>query len=130
NVTGGLPLTSANTLATATVTTTTQSCPVFSSFNKTINYAYNAVGALAGVGTNLIGGDANNTSNVLNTVSFRASGALNQLSYGNGRRLMMGYNDNRSQPISMKVDRASNPTDKIIDYSYEYYMTDPNAGAS
>src|SRR5258706_2981520 len=120
-----MTLSSDNTMATATVAVTAQGFPVFSSFNKTINYAYNAVGALAGVGTNLIGTDANNTSNVLNTVSFRASGALNQLSYGNGRRLTMGYNDNRSQPISMKVDRVSNPADKIIDNSYEYYMTDP-----
>jgi RHS repeat-associated protein len=99
-------------------------------YDKTVNYAYNPVGALAGVGTNLIGSDANNTSNVLNTVSFRASGALNSLNYGNGRRLTMGYNDNRSQPISMKVDRVNNPADKIIDNSYEYYMTDPETGAS
>jgi RHS repeat-associated protein len=99
-------------------------------YDKMVNYAYNPVGALAGVGTNLIGSDANNTSNVLNTVSFRANGALRQLHYGNERRLTMGYNDNRSQPISMKVDRVNNPADKIIDNSYEYYMTDPETGAS
>jgi RHS repeat-associated protein len=33
----------------------------------------------------------------------------------------MGYNANRQQPVSMKVDRASNPSDKIIDYAYQYY---------
>jgi len=33
----------------------------------------------------------------------------------------MGYNANRQQPISMKVDRVSNPSDKILDYAYEYY---------
>lgn len=38
----------------------------------------------------------------------------------------MGYNDNRSQPTSMKVDRASNSADKIIDYSYEYYDANGN----
>ena len=32
----------------------------------------------------------------------------------------MGYYQQRSQPASMKVDLASNPADKIIDYSYDY----------
>jgi RHS repeat-associated protein len=90
-------------------------------FNKNVNYDYNSVGALAGVGTNLIGSDPNATTNVLNTVSFRAPGALKTLHYGNGRRLQMGYYAQRGQPASMKVDRVSNPSDKIIDYAYEYY---------
>jgi RHS repeat-associated protein len=89
-------------------------------FNKTVNYDYNSVGALAGVGTNLIGSDPNATTNVLNTVSFRGSGALKTLHYGNGRRLRMNYWELRSQPKGMTVDRASNPSDKIIDYLYEY----------
>ncbi|MBL8171822.1 MAG: hypothetical protein JNJ50_26925 [Acidobacteria bacterium] len=42
------------------------------------------------------------------------SGALKSLNYGNGRRLTMGYNANRNQPISMKVDRVSNASDKVI----------------
>ncbi|MFN8003425.1 MAG: hypothetical protein U0X75_20695 [Acidobacteriota bacterium] len=37
----------------------------------------------------------------------------------------MDYNANRNQPISMKVDRVSNASDKVIDYQYEYY--DANA---
>jgi hypothetical protein len=90
-------------------------------FNKNINYDYNPVGALAGVGTNLIGSDPNATTNVLNTISFRAPGALKTLHYGNGRRLQMGYYAQRGQPASMKVDRVSNPSDKIIDYAYQYY---------
>jgi RHS repeat-associated protein len=90
-------------------------------FNKTVNYDYNSVGALSGVGTNLIGSDPNNTTNVLNSLTFRASGALSSLNYGNGRRLTMGYNANRQQPISMKVDHTNNPSDKIIDYVYDYY---------
>ncbi|MGH9803017.1 MAG: hypothetical protein ACRD82_21845, partial [Blastocatellia bacterium] len=89
--------------------------------NKNINYAYNTVGALGSIGTNLIGTDANNTTNVLNAVSFRASGALKQLNYGNGRRLTMGYDDNRNQPTSMKVDRTNNSADKVVDYAYQYY---------
>jgi len=96
NVTYGLPLTSANTLATVTVNVTTQGCPPpQTSFNKTVNYAYNSVGALSGVGTNLIGSDSNATTNVLNTVAYRGFGALKSLNYGNGRRLQVGYNTSR-----------------------------------
>ena len=96
--------------------------PAFVTFlNKNVNYAYNSVGALTGVGTNLIGANPNATTNVLNTVAFRASGALSSLIYGNGRQLTMGYNDQRSQPISMKVDRIGNPADKVLDYEYQYY---------
>ncbi|HQR33723.1 MAG TPA: RHS repeat-associated core domain-containing protein [Blastocatellia bacterium] len=96
------------------------------SFNKTINYAYNTVGALGSIGTNLIGTDASNTTNVLNTVSFRASGALKSLNYGNGRRLTMGYDDNRNQPTSMVVDRTNNSSDKVVDYAYQYYDANGN----
>ncbi|MDX2044880.1 MAG: RHS repeat-associated core domain-containing protein, partial [Acidobacteriota bacterium] len=60
-------------------------------------------------------------NNVLNTITFRASGALRQLNYGNGRRLTMGYNDNRNQPTSMVVDRTNNSADKVVDYAYQYY---------
>jgi len=88
-------------------------------YDKNVNYAYNTVGALASIGTNLIGG--NTATNVLNNLTFRASGALNQLNYGNGRRLTMGYNDNRNQPTSMVVDRTNNPADKVVDYAYQYY---------
>jgi RHS repeat-associated protein len=87
--------------------------------NKNVNYAYNTVGALSGVGTNLIGTDPNNTSNVINSLSFKAFGAIKQLNYGNGLQLTMGYNDTRQQPISMKV--GPNGTGSILDYSYEYY---------
>ena len=90
-------------------------------FARTINYSYNNVGALAGVGTNLIGDNPNATTNVLNTTTFRANGAIKSLIYGNGRQLTMGYNANRQQPITMKVDRVGNPNDKLIDYAYEYY---------
>jgi len=122
NVSNGLPLTSANTLATRTVGVITAGC----TFNKRVNYAYNSVGALSGVGTDIIGSDPNATTNVLNTLTFRANGAISSLRYGNGRRLQMGYNPNRQQAISMKVDRVSNPSDKIIDYAYEYYDQNGN----
>ena len=48
-------------------------------FNRTINYAYNSVGALSGIGTDLIGSDPNATTNVLNSLTFRAGGALRAL---------------------------------------------------
>jgi RHS repeat-associated protein len=88
-------------------------------FEKRVNYAYNTVGALSGVGTNLLGSDPNNTTNVINGLSFKAFGAIKQLNYGNGLQLTMGYNANRQQPISMKV--GPNGTGTILDYSYEYY---------
>ncbi len=33
----------------------------------------------------------------------------------------MGYDDNRNQPTSMKVDRTNNAADKVVDYAYQYY---------
>jgi hypothetical protein len=81
-------------------------------FEKRVNYAYNTVGALSGVGTNLIGTDANNTTNVINGLQFKAFGAIKQLNYGNGLQLTMGYNDTRQQPITMKV--GPNGTGSII----------------
>jgi len=64
------------------------------------------VGALSGVGTNLIGSDPNATTNVLNSVTYRGSGALKSVIYGNNRQMAMGYDPNRQQPTSMKVDRV------------------------
>ncbi|MBS1791530.1 MAG: RHS repeat protein [Acidobacteria bacterium] len=93
-------------------------------YDKTINYDYNSVGALSAIGTNMTSG--NTANNVLNTVTFRASGALKQLNYGNGRRLTMGYDDNRNQPTSMVVDRTNNASDKVVDYAYQYYDANGN----
>jgi RHS repeat-associated protein len=94
--------------------------PPPTTLNKMINYGYNSAGTLGGVGTDLIGSDPNATTNVLNSTTFRAGGAIRGMNYGNGRRLAIGYDANREQPISMKVDRVSNPSDKIIDYAYDY----------
>ncbi|MBI3428356.1 MAG: hypothetical protein HY011_36000 [Acidobacteria bacterium] len=55
------------------------------------------------MGTNLLGTDASNTTNVINGLQFKAFGAIKQLNYGNGLQLTMGYNANRQQPITMKV---------------------------
>jgi hypothetical protein len=74
-------------------------------FTVKVNYGYNSVGALGGVGTNLLGGDPNTTTNVINSLAFRGSGALKSLNYGNGRRLTMGYDPEGQQPTSMVVDR-------------------------
>ncbi len=38
----------------------------------------------------------------------------------------MGYNDQRNQPTSMKVDLLSNPSDKVVDYAYDYYNANGN----
>jgi RHS repeat-associated protein len=73
----------------------------------------------------LLASDPNNTTNVLNTTSFRATGAIKQLNYGNGLQLTMGYNVNRQQPLSMRVG-LPNGTGTVLDYSYEYYTPAPD----
>ena len=40
--------------------------------SKNVNYAFNARGALGGIGTNLIGSDATATTNVLNSLPIAA----------------------------------------------------------
>ncbi len=73
------------------------------------------------MGTNLIGSDPNATTNVLSNTSFRATGAIKQLDYGNGLRLEMGYSAQRQQPTSMKVAPVSNPNAPVLSYGYNYY---------
>ncbi len=67
----------------------------------------------------MLGTDPNNTTNVLNTTSFRATGAIKQLNYGNGLQLTMTYNANRQQPLTMKV--GPNGAGTIVNYAYDYY---------
>jgi RHS repeat-associated protein len=98
-----------------------QVTPFSTLYDKNVNYAYNTVGGLSGVGTNLIGSDPNASTNVLNSVTYRGSGALRSVIYGNNRQMAMGYDPNRQQTTSMKVDRVGNPADKIVDYVYNYY---------
>lgn len=50
---------------------------VASGLNKNINYAYTTA-ALTGVGTNLIGTDANTTSNVITSLTYRGFGGLKE----------------------------------------------------
>ncbi|QQS47439.1 MAG: hypothetical protein IPM66_01900 [Acidobacteriota bacterium] len=109
-----------NPTPTPTPSPTPSPTPPPATWTKNVNYDYNSVGALSGVGTNITGADPNATTNVLNTTTFRASGAIRSVNYGNGRRLTMGYNANRQQPVSMKVDRTDG-SDTIVDYAYDYY---------
>jgi RHS repeat-associated protein len=56
---------------------------------------------------------------VISSLSYRAFGATSVVSYGNGRRLTLGYDTNRHQMTSMLVDNQ-NGTDRIIDKTYHY----------
>jgi hypothetical protein len=56
---------------------------------------------------------------VISSLSYRAFGATSVVSYGNGRRLTLGYSTNRHQLTSMIVDNQ-NGTDRIIDKTYHY----------
>jgi RHS repeat-associated protein len=112
-------LTGQSTQVNYGIYTLSGSTPIYS-FNKNINYAYNSVSALSSIGTDLIGTNPNATTNVLSSSTYRAWGAENILIYGNGRRLTTGYHLQRPQLASMKVDLVSDPTQKILDYSYDY----------
>jgi hypothetical protein len=72
------------TLATTTVAIWTENCVQANPTSFKVNYAYKASGALASLGTSLLGTNPNNASNVLNTTAFRATGAIKSLNYGNG----------------------------------------------
>lgn len=99
-----------------------------SGFNKNINYAYTRGAALAGVGTNLIGTDANTTSNVITSLTYRGFGGLKGLNYGtNPRKLILGYNDQRQQMTSMVVQLTSG-SDTIISQTYDYNNGGNNNG--
>jgi RHS repeat-associated protein len=91
-------------------------------WTKNVNYAYNSVGALLSVGTNLTGTDPNATTNVLSNMAYNGFGATKSLNYGNGRRMTLGYSGNRHQMVSMVVDNQ-NGTDPIISRTYEYSTT-------
>ncbi len=88
-------------------------------------YGYNAVGALGGVGTNLIEGDQ--WSNVSSGLIYRGTVAIKSMNYGNGRRLQMSYDANRQQPTGMKVDRQDG-SDTIIDNATSYDSQGRNNG--
>lgn len=92
-------------------------------WSRNVNYAYKATGALAGVGTDLVGSDPNATTNILHTTSYRAFGMIKELHYGNGRRLRLAYYGARQQLASLIVDRTDG-TDPIANYSYEYGIYD------
>ena len=64
------------------------------SFSKNVNYAYNAKGALNGIGTNLIGSNANATTNVISGLTYQWD-AANRLKHVKGGALSIyGYDGN------------------------------------
>jgi len=90
------------------------------SWSKNVNYGYNYAGAITGIGTNLIGTDPNTTTNVTNSTTYRGSGKVKSISYGNGRNLALGYSDQRQFLSSMTVKRTDG-SDPIINQTYTYY---------
>ncbi len=51
-------------------------------YSQNVNYAYKGSGALDSVGTSLIGGDALSTTNVIDSLSYRAFGKASQVVFG------------------------------------------------
>ncbi len=88
-------------------------------FNKNVNYAYNATGALTGIGTNLIGTNATTTTNVISSLTYLGFGRAKTVNYGNNRKLTLSY-DGLTQRLSNQKLTLSNDTDPIMDYSYGY----------
>ncbi len=97
----------------------TQANYVAPSFNKQVNYAYNATGALTGIGTNLIGSDPNATTNVISALSYRAFGAASSVSYGNNRTATLSYSTDLMRLTQMKLARPDG-TDKLVEQGYSY----------
>ena len=96
-------------------------------WTKNVNYAYKYSGALSSVGTNLIGTDPNATTNVASGFDYRAFSALQSVTYGNTRKLTAGYNQYRSQMISLQVKKTDG-TNTIINNSYDYSFGTSNNG--
>ena len=87
-------------------------------FNKNINYAYKSSGALSGIGTNMTGSDPNTTSNIISSLNYRAFGAVDQIVYGNDRKLVTTYNA-LNQLSTIDLTRV-NGTNKIYGHSFGY----------
>jgi YD repeat-containing protein len=98
----------------------TQANYVAPSFNKNVNYAYNAKGALHGIGTNLIGSDPNTTTNVISAMSYKAFGAASSISYGNNRTATLSYDATFMRLTALEVARPDG-SDRVLRYNYAYY---------
>jgi RHS repeat-associated protein len=84
-----------------------------------VNYAYKSTGALASVGTDLIGTNPAANNNVISHLWYNGFGATRQINYGNNRRLRLWYSAHRHQMTQMAVDNQ-NGTDPIISKAYAY----------
>ena len=67
----------------------------------------------------MIGGDALSTTNVIDSLSYRAFGSASQVVYGNDRKLDLSYNAGLNQMNSMILSRWDG-TQKIDDRYYWY----------
>ncbi|MBI1763579.1 MAG: VCBS repeat-containing protein [Acidobacteria bacterium] len=101
--------------------------PPPSTFTRTVNYAYNYAGALAGIGTDLLGNDPNNTTNVATAFGYRAWGMPRTVDYGNGTRLTADYNPMRQQLANYQVQQVGSGSVLLQQY-YDYYENGINNG--
>jgi hypothetical protein len=72
-----------------------------------VNYAYKSTGALASVGTDLIGTNPAANNNVISHLWYNGFGATRQINYGNNRRLTLWYDAHRHQMKQMVVDNQN-----------------------
>ena len=77
---------------------------------KKINYGWNYAGAPTGVGTNLIGTEADTTSNVIGGLQYAGFGGVKTLNYGaNPRKLSVYYDLKRQQMTGLVEKDSCNP---------------------
>ena len=88
-------------------------------FSQNVNYAYKKSGALESIGTSMIGSDALNKSNIIDSLTYRSFGSASQVVYGNDRKLDLAYNGNLNQLTNMAMSRWDG-SEKIDDRSYTY----------
>jgi RHS repeat-associated protein len=94
---------------------------------KNVNFGWNYAGASTGVGTNIIGTNPDTTTNVVSGLQYRGFGGLRQESYGNGRKLTVGYDLRRQQMTSLFL-RKNDESDPLINVSYDYSNGGGNNG--
>jgi hypothetical protein len=85
-------------------------------YGQEIEYAHDKAGRLDAVTGTSFGG----VTTYANNPQYRAWGALKHLEYGSGRQMNVTYN-NGLRANTFVVNKLSDPSDKTMDRSYDYY---------
>ncbi|HKX27213.1 MAG TPA: S8 family serine peptidase [Blastocatellia bacterium] len=86
-------------------------------WEKNVYYDYSYGGALIKVGSDLTSGTV--TENIAKDFNYRGFMGLKNVTYGNERKLTIGYDQNRLQMTSLQLKKTDG-TDPIMNLSYDY----------